>query len=123
MKNETYYVKLCTVWTAFAESDFESDAVQRETIGVFQQMPKYWESASGGTRIQALAFVAQFKADAKHHNNDPVHDCWVTQRWAVPNKGVTWPDPGPGFETAPETLNYSERRTAAKAILENRKLP
>ena len=100
-------MRFCTVLTAYAESDFRSDAVQRDTIGVFQQNPKWWPSAAQGTEAQGRAFVAAFKAEYRRHTGDPVHDCWLVQRWEVP--GSAWPDPGPQFTTAPETVNSSRR--------------
>lgn len=114
---EDAYTRLCAVLTGDAESDWDSTAVQHgRTFGVFQQTDAvnskgvpYWPTAHGTTAEQCRAFLADFKANAKHHNGDPVHDCWVTQRWSVPNNGATWPDPGPGFATAPETVNYSRR--------------
>lgn len=120
---ESEYVQLCTVLTAYAESDFRSDAVQRETIGVFQQNPKYWDSANQGTRAQCRAFIADLKSTYKHHTGEPVHDCWMTQRWLVPNGGKTWPDPGPGFYTAPETRNYTNRIAAVTEIIREGRLP
>lgn len=115
--SESEYVRFCAVLTAFAESDFRSDAVQRDTVGVFQQNPKWWPSALKGTEAQCRAFVADFTRQMRSHNGNPVHDCWVTQRWAVPNDGATWPEPGPGFETAPETENYTRRLPAVTRIL------
>lgn len=113
-------MRFCTELTARAESDLQSDARQGETIGVFQQNPKWWPSATQGTEAQCRAFVADFKANEKAGNHspvdrrDPVRDCWVTQRWAVPNEGKTWPDPGPEFEAEKtrersETWNYARR--------------
>lgn len=115
------YVQLCTVLTAYAESDFKSSAVQRETVGVFQQNAKWWPTATQGTAAQCVAFLADFARNVRQHNGDPVHDCWVTQRWLVPNDN--WPDPGAGFADAPETVNYSRRLAAAKKILSERRLP
>jgi hypothetical protein len=103
------YTRFCCVLTAYAESDFRSDAVQRDSHGIFQQTLPWWTTALSGPAEQCAAFLDAFRESAKHHNGDPVHDCWVVQRWAVPNGGETWPDPGPGFVTAPETVNYSRR--------------
>lgn len=119
------YTRFCTVLTGFAESDYRSDAVQHgSTFGVFQQTDAvnnagvpFWPSAHGSTADQCRAFLADFWVNRIRHNGDPVHDCWVTQRWSVPNEGATWPDPGPGFTTAPETLNYSRRLAAIPHII------
>lgn len=115
------YVQLCTVLCAYAESDFRSSAVQRETVGVFQQNVKWWPSANGTTAEQCLAFLADFARNARLHNGDPVHDLWLTQRWLVP--ADNWPDPGPGWREAPESQNYVRRVDAAKRILIERRLP
>lgn len=93
--------------TGYAESDYRSDAVQRATVGVFQQNPRWWPSATQGTEAQCRAFVAAFKAEARRWTGDLVRDCWLVQRWEVP--GAVWPDPGPNFATAVETVNYSRR--------------
>ena len=104
------YATFCAVLTGYAESDFRSTAVQHgSTFGVYQQNPKYWPSAHEDTAAQCAAFLADFWVNRIRHTGDALHDCWVTQRWAVPNEGKTWPDPGPGFLTAPETVNYSRR--------------
>lgn len=115
----------------YAESDFQSDAVQGETIGVFQQNPRWWPSATQGTEAQCRAFVADFKANEKAglhspaDDRDPARDCWVTQRWAVPNKGATWPDPGPEFDAEKyrelsETWNYWRRLPDIPAMIARR---
>jgi hypothetical protein len=111
------YTRRAAVLTAFAESDYQSDAVQHgKTFGPYQQTDAvnsqgvpFWPTAHGTTAEQCRAFIADFQANKARHTGDLVRDCWVTQRWAVPNEGVTWPDPGPGFAQAPETLNYSRR--------------
>jgi hypothetical protein len=114
-------VQFCTVLTAFAESDFRSDAVQRETIGVFQQNPKWWPTATQGTAAQCMAFLADFARNARHHNGDPVHDVWITQRWLVPNDH--WPDPGVGWRESPESQNYVRRLPLIDRIITERRLP
>lgn len=102
--------------------------MQRETIGVFQQNPRWWPSATLGTEAQCRAFVADFKAAEKAGNHSPVdhrdppRDCWVTQRWAVPNEGKTWPDPGPEFDAEKtrvnsETWNYERRLPDVPGLL------
>lgn len=122
------YTRFCCVLTAYAESDFESDAVQRNTVGVFQQDPRWWPSATQGTAAQCRAFLADFKANSKRHTGDPVRDCWMTQRWQVPNEGKTWPDPGPEFEAEKtrelsETWNYTRRVAAVAQIIKTGRLP
>lgn len=55
------HTRYVTVLTAYAESDFRSDVDQDgKTFGVFQQMPKYWETAMGTTAEQCRAFIADF---------------------------------------------------------------
>lgn len=109
------YTRFCTVLTAFAESDFRSDAVQRETIGVFQQNPRWWPSATQGTAAQCRAFLAAFRKVS----GDPVRDCWRVQRWLAPDPGV---DPV-GFRSAAETVNYSRRLPLIDRIIRERHLP
>ena len=117
------HTRFCAVLTAFAESDFRADAVNGATVGVFQQNPKWWPSATHGTEAQCRAFIADFQRNENRHTGDPVHDCWVTQRWAVPNGGVSWPDPGPGFIDAPSTRNYTRRVSLIDRIITEGKLP
>lgn len=115
------YVRFCTVLTAFAESDFRSDAVQKgKTFGVFQQDPRWWPSATEGTDSQCRAFVKAFTDLYKIHTGNPVVDCWLVQRWEVP--GSNWPKIGPEFLKAPETVNYSSRVEAIDSIIKERKL-
>jgi len=109
------------VLTGYAESDFRSDAVQRETIGVYQQNPKWWPSAGKGAAVECAAFVAAFKASAARHTGDPVHDCWLVQRWDVP--GSNWPDVGPRFAESAETANYARRVAAVAQIIKTGRLP
>ena len=115
------YVRFCAVLAGYAESDYRSDAVQRETLGVFQQNPKWWPTARLGAAEQCRAFVAAFKAEYRRHTGDPVRDCWLVQRWEVP--GAVWPDPGPRFAGAPETVNYSRRVAAVADIIRTGLLP
>jgi hypothetical protein len=127
------YTRFCTVLTAYSESDFRSDAVQRDpetgeakSFGCFQQTPKYWPTAHGTTAEQCRAFLADFRAAAKYHNGDPVHDCWITQRWSVP--GSKWPDPGPQFaaerlRSGSESENYQRRLPLIDSIIRERQLP
>lgn len=113
---------------AYAESDYESDAVQYDPVtdaaksfGVFQQKPMYWPTAHQGTLAQCRAFITEFKSVYKHHTGDPVIDCWLVQRWEVPN--AVWPKPGPGFFTAKETVNYTRRLPVINQIIETKRLP
>lgn len=115
------YTRLCTVLAGYAESDYRSGAVQRSTIGVFQQDPRWWPSATLDTAHQARAFIADFQRNSRLHNGDPVHDCWITQRWTVP--AADWPDPGPGWRDAPESQNYVRRLPLISTIISERRLP
>jgi hypothetical protein len=122
------YTTRAAVLTAAAESDFDPAAVQHgRTFGVFQQTDAvnsagvpFWPTAHGTTAQQCSAFLDDFTAQTGRHTGDLVRDCWVTQRWSVPNEGVTWPDPGPGFGQAPETLNYSRRLPDLPRLLSGR---
>ena len=109
------YTRLCAVLTAFAESDFRSDAVQRETVGVFQQNPRWWPSATQGTAAQCRAFLAAFR----DVTGDPVRDCWRVQRWLAPDPAVDLP----GFLAADETKNYVRRLPLVAAIIQTGRLP
>lgn len=110
------YTRTCTVLTAFSESDFRSDAVQRgKTFGVFQQDPKYWPSAMGSTAEQCRAFLAAFR----DVTGDPVRDCWRVQRWLAPDPAVDLP----GFLAADETKNYVRRLPLVAAIIQTGRLP
>jgi hypothetical protein len=120
------------VLAAFAESDFIGDAVGVDkggnpfSFGVFQQVPRFWPTAHGTTAEQCEAFLNDFRGAARHHNGDPVHDCWVTQRWGIP--GAAWPDPGPQFaeqKVTPgtSTHNYARRVTDVPRIISERRLP
>ena len=118
---ESDYVRRAAVLAGYAESDYQSDAVQRETVGVFQQNPRWWPSATQSTEAQCRAFVAAFKAESRRWTGDLVRDCWLVQRWEVP--GSAWPDPGPDFATSPETVNYSHRVAAVADIIRTGRLP
>lgn len=113
------YTRFCTVLTAYAESDFNSDATQGPTVGVFQQNPKWWPSALLGTAAQCEAFIADFQSKTGLHAGKPVADCWFTQRWSAPNPVV---DPA-GFLASPESVNYLRRVPAITGIIVERKLP
>lgn len=115
--------RFVTVLTGYAESDYRTDAVQRETVGVFQQNSKWWPSATKGTEAQCRAFVRDYLNNRARgaHNGDPVHDSWVTQQWLVP--ASNWPDPGPGWRASPETQNYVRRLPTIPRILSERRLP
>jgi hypothetical protein len=111
------YTRLCTVLTAFAESDFKSDAVQRNSRGVFQQTLPWWPTATGTTTEQCMAFLAEFARIKR--TGDPVTDCWQVQQWLAPNPAT---DPT-AFRAAPETVNYLRRLPLVPAIIQNRRLP
>lgn len=96
------YAREAAVLTAFAESDFKSDASQigledqNLSYGVYQQKLRWWPTTNQGTEAQCKAFLAAF-AKIKQ-TGFLVQDCWQVQRWAPSDKF----DP-----TSPETLNYS----------------
>lgn len=127
------YTRFCAVLTGYAESDFRSDAVQRDPVtgeaksfGCYQQKPKFWPTAHGTTAEQCRAFLSDFNAAAKYHNGDPVRDCWITQRWGIP--GSAWPDPGPQFaeqKVTPRTStqNYQRRIPDVAGIITTGRLP
>lgn len=127
------YTRFVTVLVAFSESDFRSDAVQLDPItgeaksfGCFQQKPAFWPTARGTTTEQCMAFLANFAQNRRHHNGDPVHDAWITQRWGIP--GAVWPDTGPLFseqKVTPRTSteNYFRRVPLVPAIIRDRRLP
>ena len=108
------YTRFCTVLTGYAESDFRSDAVQRETIGVFQQNPRWWPSATQGTAAQCRAFLAAFRKVS----GDPVRDCWRVQRWLAPDPAA---DPA-GFAASAETANYARRVSKVNTIISTGRL-
>ena len=118
---ESDYVRRAAVLTAYAESDFRSDVTQGDSVGIYQQKPRWWPSATQGSEAQCRAFVAAFKGEYRRHTGDLVRDCWLVQRWAVP--GSAWPDPGPGFDAAPSTVNYSRRVSVVDEIIGTGRLP
>jgi hypothetical protein len=111
------YTRLVTVLVAFAESDFRSSAVQRETLGVFQQNPRWWPTATGTTAEQCQAFLDAFARVGK--TGDPVADAWQVQRWLAPDPRT---DPT-AFRLSPETQNYMRRVPLVPAIIRDRRLP
>lgn len=112
------YTRFCAVLTAYAESDFDDQAVQYwRTFGVFQQNPDYWPSAMEGTAAQCAAFVLDFQSHA--HTGSPARDCWTTQRWDAPDPAIDLA----GFFAAAETINYLTRIPLVDGIILERKLP
>lgn len=111
------YTRTCCVLTAYAESDFRSDATQKKSLGVFMQTLPWWPTATGTTTEQCMAFLAEF-AKIKR-TGDPVTDCWQVQQWDAPNPRT---DPT-AFRVAPETVNYSRRLPLVPVIIRDRRLP
>jgi len=109
------YTRFCAVLTGYAESDFRSDARQGDSIGVYQQNPRWWPSAAQGTAAQCRAFLAAFQ----DVSGDPVRDCWRVQRWLAPDPAT---DPT-GFLEAAETRNYTRRLPVIDRIISEGKLP
>lgn len=102
---------------AYAESDFRSDATQGASVGIYQQIPKWWPSATQGSAAQCSAFIAAFAKITR--TNDLVRDCWQVQRWLAPDPAIDLT----GFRIAPETQNYARRVAAVPKIISERKLP
>jgi hypothetical protein len=111
------YTRFCAVLTAFSESDFRSDAMQKNSRGVYQQTLPWWPTANGTTTEQCMAFLAAFARIAR--TGDAVADCWAVQQWAAPNPRTDMT----GFKAAPETVNYSRRLPLVPAIIRDRRLP
>lgn len=111
------YTRRAAVLTAYAESDFNSAKTQGASIGIYQQIPRWWPSATQGSAAQCKAFLVAFAAITR--TNDLVRDCYQVQRWAAPDPAV---DPG-GFRAAPETVNYLNRVAAVPQIIAQKRLP
>jgi len=117
------YTQLCTVWCAWSESDMRNNVSQAGVVnvphGVFQHT-KYWDDHDH-TDVAACtrAFLAVFKRIARP-DSKAVH-LWLTQRWLVP--GSNYPDPGAGFLTAVETVNYFNHLPAVADIIKTGRLP
>jgi hypothetical protein len=105
-----YIVQYCTVLAAYAESDFRSDVQQGDSIGVFQQKPQWWPSATKGTAAQCQAFIDKLTPIP----GDPVQSCWQVQRWQPPDHY----DP-----LSLESTNYLGRLPRISGILKTRKVP
>lgn len=102
------YTRFCAVLAAFAESDFNPDAVQGGSVGVYQQTLPWWTNDRHDVRSACRAFIADFARNAYRHTGRPVVDCWFTQQWLAPD-----PTHDPiGFWSARETVNYSNRVAA-----------
>lgn len=121
-RNENPYTTKAAVLAGYAESDFRVDATQDAlesddvSIGVFQQIPKWWPSARQGTDAQCRAFLDAFmvKRMQGKHNGDIVHDLWTVQQW-YPSDHY---DPN-----SPETMNYTRRLPVIDWIIANKRLP
>lgn len=99
------YTRQAAVLTAYAESDFKVDAVQGETIGIFQQNPRWWKGDLLNVTHATNLFVDDFTSKQSQHTGRIVSDCWLTQQWNAPNPLIDYA----GFIAAKETMNYTRR--------------
>lgn len=120
--------RFVAVLTGYAESDYDAAAKNPvdDTWGVYQQNPRYWPSARLGTAAQCRAFLADYAANRIHHNGDPVHDAWITQRWSI--LGSSWPSIGPMYVAerqrgGSQTWNYARRLVDIDKMIRTRRVP
>jgi hypothetical protein len=116
------YTRYCTVLTAYAESDFDGQAVSKNPTksghyseGLFQQTLPWWPHDHFDGVASTKAFINHFSPNS----GDPVKDCWDVQHWNAPN----FRDDLDGFLASVETKNYTNRLDRVNDILRTGKLP
>lgn len=123
--NATQKEKELTVFTAFAESDFDNKANDRnQTFGVFQQDPRWW-----GTKEQILDIpqaTTRFLTALKKvpPRTDPVAYVWQVQNWTgdLPtnmSSPFTNSTTAAVWEADPRTKNYRRRVPDIQELVSN----
>lgn len=100
-----------------AESRYQTGAVQKQSHGIFQQTPPWWETWDAGPVEQCQAFLEEFAVIRR--TGDPIRDAWAVQRWAAADPE----DDLEAFWAAAETQNYVRCLPYVAEILRTGKLP